>query len=185
MSAAEWFTVLTGLAYVVAIIRRRRIGWIFGGASALVLTVLAVRSRLPMQALLQVSYVVASVHGWRSWSAQSSQPVIHTWHWRGHVLLLAGCVLVSLGLAPMLQGESAFPLLDSLVACVGLGATWLTARTCLESWLYWVVIDALSTYLFAAQQLHGVAVLYAVFTVIAAVGFATWWRGWQAARQPA
>jgi nicotinamide mononucleotide transporter len=182
MSAAEWFTVATGLLYVVAIIRRRRIGWIFGGISALVLAVLAARSRLPMQALLQLSYVVASVYGWRSWSGEASQPVIRVWHWRGHLLLLGGCGLASLALAPLLAGESAFPMLDSLVACVALGATWLTARVYLENWLYWIAVDAVSLFLFSAQQLNGVAVLYGLYTGIAAVGLYTWWKGWRAAR---
>lgn len=185
MSAAEWFAVVTGLLYVLAIIRRLRIGWIFGGVSSLVLAVLAARSRLPMQAALQLFYVAAAVYGWRSWSAQAHQPLVRTWHWRGHALLIGACVLVSLGLAPLLAGESAFPLLDSLVACVGLGATWLTARTYLENWLYWIAIDAVSVYLFLAQELRGIGVLYALFTVIAAAGFATWWRAWRAGRPPA
>lgn len=181
MSVAEWFTVVTGLLYVVAIIRRRRIGWIFGGLSSLVLAVLAARSHLPMQAVLQSSYVVAAVYGWRSWSAEASQPVVRTWHWRGHLLLLGGCVLASLALAPLLGGESAFPLLDSLVACIGLGATWLTARTYLENWLYWIAVDAVSVYLFVAQDLRGVALLYALFTVIAAAGLLAWWKAWRVA----
>lgn len=182
MSIAEWFTVVTGLLYVVAIIRRRRIGWIFGGVSSLVLAVLAARSRLPMQALLQLSYVAAAVYGWRSWSAEERRPEVRTWHWRGHLLLIGGCSLASLGLAPLLADESAFPLLDSLVACIALGATWLTARVYLENWLYWIAVDAVSVYLFTAQQLRGVALLYGLFTLIAAVGFATWWKGWRAAR---
>jgi nicotinamide mononucleotide transporter len=185
MSGAEWFTVATGLLYVVAIIRRQRIGWIFGGISSLVLALLAWRSRLPMQALLQLSYVAAAVYGWRSWSTAQRQPPITTWHWRGHVLLVGGCVLASFALAPLLAGESAFPLVDSLVACIGLAATWMTARVYLENWLYWIAVDAVSVYLFLAQELRGVALLYGLFTVIAAAGFHAWWKGWRAARQAA
>ena len=65
------------------------------------------------------------------------------------------------------------------MACLGLFATWLVARVYLENWLYWILIDALSLYLFIAQGLVVTAMLFAAYLVIATIGFVSWWRNWR------
>jgi nicotinamide mononucleotide transporter len=173
---AEWLAVVMGVIYVLLIMARRRAGWIFGAISSAILMVLAARSRLPMNALLQFSYIVAAVYGWWSWTRAAADKPIGMWHARGHGIALAGCVLLSFGLARLLamDGVSAFPFTDSLVACVGLFATWLLARMYLENWLYWIVVDAVSIYLYFAQGLVVSSFLYVLYLVIAAVGFCHW-----------
>jgi nicotinamide mononucleotide transporter len=172
---AEWLAVALGVVYVLLIIRRNRWGWVAGGISSLIFTVLFARSSLPMQALLQGSYVAGAVYGWWSWAPGSQAQRIAVWTLRGHLLTVAVCVLVSLGLARLLAGESAFPFVDSLVACAGLFATWLVARVYLENWVYWIVIDAVSIYLCAAQGLIVTAGLFAIYLVIASLGLRSWW----------
>jgi nicotinamide mononucleotide transporter len=173
----EWLAFFAGVIYVVLIMQRRRAGWIFGGISAAALMVLFWRSRLPMNALLQFSYVIAAVYGWRSWSrGGGGGQRIGTWHWRGHVIAVAGCLLLSVGLWQLLrvEGYSAFPFTDSLVACMGLFATWLVARVYLENWLYWIVVDTVTIYLCFAQGMIVPLLLYAVYLVIATIGFFHW-----------
>ncbi|HTQ35902.1 MAG TPA: nicotinamide riboside transporter PnuC [Steroidobacteraceae bacterium] len=177
--AWDWIADVTGLIYVVLVMRQRRAGWVFGGVSSLILAVLAWRARLPMQALLQLSYVVASVYGWWRWSAAGGQRPIAVWHWRGHLVALAGCLLLSLPLKHWFAHMSAFPFIDSLVFCAGMFATWLLARMYLENWVYWIVIDAVSIYLFVAQGLVAIAALFVLYLGIAAVGFHDWWKTWR------
>lgn len=178
---SEWAAVALGVVYVLLIMRRNRWGWLAGGISSSILTVLAVRAHLPMQALLQLSYVLAAVYGWWRWVPDSAQQRIGLWHWRGHGLALVASVLVSLGLARLLarEGYSAWPFLDSLVACLGLFATWLLARVYLENWLYWIAIDSLSVYLFAVQGLTVTALLFVFYLAIAVQGFRSWRSDWR------
>lgn len=173
---AEWIAVATGVIYVILIMRQRRLGWVFGGISAAILMVLAARARLPMNALLQASYVIAAVYGWWSWSRNQETAPIAFWHLRGHLIALSLCLLLSLGLAQLLamEGTSAFPFTDSLVACAGLVATWMVARVYIENWLYWIVVDTVSIYLFFSQGLVVASLLYVLFLVIATVGFFNW-----------
>jgi nicotinamide mononucleotide transporter len=180
--AVEWLAVVLGLIYIVLIMRRQRWGWVAGGASSLILTALAARAHLPMQALLQFSYVIAAVYGWVKWAPDAAGQRIGVWHWRGHLLACTASLIASLLLARLLlrEGYSAWPFIDSLVACLGLFATWLVARVYLENWLYWILIDALSLYLFVAQGLVVTAMLFAIYLVIATAGLASWWRSWRA-----
>jgi nicotinamide mononucleotide transporter len=176
-SGAEWLAVSTGVVYILLIMRRNRWGWLAGGISSTILAVLAARARLPMQALLQLSYVAAAVYGWWSWAPQSQPKHVSVWHLRGHILAVLACVVTSLGVAQLLAGEgySAFPFLDSLVACVGLFTTWLVARVYLENWMYWIVIDAISIYMFISQGLVVTASLFVIYLVISMIGLRSWW----------
>jgi nicotinamide mononucleotide transporter len=173
-SAAEWAAVAAGVVYIVLIIRRNRWGWVAGGISSTISVVLFARSSLPMQALLQASYVAGAVYGWWSWAPQSKPQQISVWTLRGHLLTVTGCVVVSLGLAGLLEGESAFPFVDSLVACIGLFTTWQVARFRLENWVYWIVVDAVSIYLCIAQGLLVYACLFAIYLVMSIIGLRSW-----------
>lgn len=173
---AEWLAVAAGVVYILLIMREQRLGWLFGGISAAILMVLSARARLPMNALLQASYVVAAVYGWLAWSKAKEARPIAFWNVRGHALTLLACVLVSVGLAQLLarEGFSAFPFTDSLVACAGLAATWMVARVYIENWLYWIVVDAVSMYLYFTQGLVVSSLLYVLYLGIATVGFFNW-----------
>jgi nicotinamide mononucleotide transporter len=178
----EWMADATGVAYVLLVMRQQRVGWVLGGISSLILTVLAWQSRLPMQALLQFSYVVAAVYGWWSWSRNQGARPIGVWHWRGHVLVVAGSLAASFAVSRLLVGESAFPFTDSLVFCIGMFATWLLARVYLENWTYWIVLDAVSIYLWLAQGSVAIAALFVVYLSLAIAGQVQWWKGWRQAR---
>ncbi len=68
-SPLEATAVALGLAYAVFAVRKSRWCWVTGGLSSAIMIYLAVRARLPMQAALQVYYVVISVYGWWHWTA--------------------------------------------------------------------------------------------------------------------
>jgi nicotinamide mononucleotide transporter len=172
----EWIANATGVTYVLLVMRHRRAGWVFGGISSAILAVLFWQVHLPMQALLQVTYVLAAVYGWRSWSRASGMRPISVWHWRGHMAVSVGAVLASLLLARLLANESAFPFIDSLVFCAGMFATWLLARVHLENWAYWIAIDAASIYLSFQQGLFSIALLYMLYLCLAVAGLVNWWK---------
>jgi nicotinamide mononucleotide transporter len=182
-SAAEWVAVAMGVVYVVLIMRRNRWGWVAGGISSLILAVLASRAHLPMQAVLQFSYVVASVYGWWHWAPDAEQQHIGMWRWQGHAVAVLLSIAASFGLAQLLarEGYSAWPFLDSLVTCLGLFATWLVARVYLENWIYWIFIDAVSVCLFLSQGLVVTALLFCIYLVIASVGLRSWWMSYRRA----
>ncbi len=177
----EWVATALGLAYILLIMRRSRWGWVAGGASSVLLMVLAVQARLPMQAGLQFAYVLMAIYGWSIWGRPAGDRPISLWPWRHHLLAIGACVLLALAAAPLLRASGAadWPFLDPLLAGLGLFASWLTAQTKLENWLYWIGIDAVSLYLFAAQGLSVVALLFLIYLGIAAAGFVSWRRQWR------
>lgn len=187
-SHVEWIATILGIAYVLLILRRKRLGWIAGGLSSGILTVLAWRSRLPMQALLQLSYVLLAGYGWWRWSETGGTPrPVGTWPLSRHIAVIAACVAASLLLAPLLRGSGAsdWPFTDSLIAFFGLFASWLTAQMKLENWLYWIAIDLVSLYLYTVQGHPAIAIMFLVYFVLSVTGFFSWWQQYRiSARKP-
>jgi nicotinamide mononucleotide transporter len=176
---AEVIGVVLGVIYVLLILKRNRLGWIAGGLSSGIYVYLAARGRLPMQSTLQAYYVAMAVYGWISWKPSLQQQEgggIVRWPWRFHLVALPAIAALSLGSAQLLAREThaAWPYLDSLTTWISLLATWMVARMKLENWLYWIVADAITAFLFAAQGYPASTCLFLAYMVIAIFGFREW-----------
>ena len=101
--------------------------------------------------------------------------------WRGHVAGIAGSLLLAAAIARFLAAETQadWPHLDASTTVLSLFASWLTARAKLESWLYWIVVDTVLAWLYAAQGLVFTAFLFVVYLVIAAAGFIEWSKAYR------
>lgn len=182
-SPLEWLALASGLGYALLAVRRDRRAWVFGAVSSALLAWLAAGARLPLQAALQTVYVVMAVYGFRTWTreadaADAGRVRIARWPLSRNLLAIAGVVLGTLAVAPLLAAHSdaAWPLLDAAVTLGSLLATWMTARALIDNWAWWLVVDAASLVLYASQGLVFVALLYLVYFVIAIVGLRDWSR---------
>jgi len=178
-SLPEAVSVVLALAYAVLAIKRNRWCWVTGGLSAAITIYLSLNARLPMQAALQVYYVVISVYGWWHWTREEEirgSLVVTTLPGNRHVVAAVVVVVVSVVTARWLATytHAAWPFLDSLTTWGSLYATWLEARVKLENWLYWLFIDSVMAFLFAAQGLYLLALLSVVYLGVSAVGFMRW-----------
>jgi nicotinamide mononucleotide transporter len=70
--------------------------------------------------------------------------------------------------------DAALPFLDSITTWAAVVATYMVAQKVLENWLYWIVIDAISIYLYIDRELYLTALLFAAYVVIAAYGWYSW-----------
>ena len=173
----EWLAVGLGLLYLLGAVQQRRSCWIAGGISAVIFAHLFHEAELPMQALLQLYYVVVAVHGWWHWGSSEAGTALPVQRWlpvRHAVLLL---LWAAASAATLLLREAPLQLttlLDTVTTWGSLLATWLVARKVLENWLYWIVIDAAAVVLYAHSGLTATAGLYLLYTIIAVVGWFRW-----------
>ena len=181
MSAAEVVSVLLGVVYLVLAVRRSRWCWVAGGISSGLMIWLSAQARLPMQALLNVYYVVVSVYAWWRWTGQEAHtPAVSLLPLRWHIAGVVGVIGASLLTARLLATETqaAWPLLDSLTTWGSLFTTWLVARAKLENWAYWFLIDAVEACLFFEQHLYLVSIMTFATLGVIVVGHRAWWRVW-------
>jgi len=66
------------------------------------------------------------------------------------------------------------PYLDSFTTWASVMTTLMVARKVLENWLYWIVINSLSMYMFIDRELYQTAVMLAVYLGLSVIGYFTW-----------
>lgn len=186
----EWIAALLGIGYVLFITRENLWGWVMAFAGTAIYTVLFWEGQLPMQALLNFYYLLMAVYGFWLWrfspQAQKSEVVISKLTGPMQLKLLAFATLFSLlaGYYLSVTEASVAPYLDAFVAIFSVVNTYLMAQKYLQSWLYWVVIDAFAILLYWQQEYYATVLLMAVYVVLAIMGYREWSRRFaQAAHQ--
>ena len=176
-SIIEWLAVLSSLTYVVLAAKRMLICWWFAFIGSSLFVYLCYVGHLYIESILQLFYVVMAVVGWFSWKLSKADDVeIKTWSFKNHVLniVVSGFVALLLGFIFDQYTLQANPYVDAFTTCYSLSATFMVTRKIMGNWIYWIVIDLVSIYLYAQQDYYLTAVQYGIFTLLAIYGFMAW-----------
>ena len=76
--------------------------------------------------------------------------------------------------------DAALPYMDSSLTAASLAAQWMMTRKYLENWIVWIAVDVAYVPMFIYKRLYPTAALYAVFLVLAAMGWVQWRRSMRA-----
>ena len=182
---ANWIEiigVLISLIYLYFSIKQKILLWPFGILSAIFYIIIYFNFKFYADMGLQVYYFFISIYGWIIWTSSDSRKSNRTdsgirnttkTQW----LLMAVIALVIWGLLFWILKEftdSDIPGWDALTTSASIVATWMLARKLLEHWLLWIVIDLISMVLYIYKGLFPTTVLFAVYTIMAVVGYSTW-----------
>jgi len=129
---------------------------------------------------LQVVYAAISVYGWWHWlhggAGDGVLPVTRTpARLMVTVAVIAALASALLGQLLARATDAALPWMDATLASTSLVAQWMLTRKLLENWLVWIALDICYVGMFIYKQLYQTAGLYAVFLVLAVIGY----RGWR------
>lgn len=163
--------------------------WPFGIVSVLMYGWIFFHARLYADAGLQLFYAGISVYGWWHWltggrgagAPTATLPVTRmprAW-WPALVLVTA---LGAWGVGHLLatQTDAAIPYLDASLTATSIAAQWMLTRKYVENWLLWIAVDVVYVPTYLARALPVTAVLYAVFLVLAVMGWLAWRRALRA-----
>lgn len=187
----EWIAVLTGVLYVILAALRNNLCWIFAIASSGIFIYLCLDGKLYIESVLQAFYIVMAIVGWISWrkndQSESDQMDklldspehrgdVKTWplNYHGFNILISGAVAFLLGFCFDTFTDQANPYMDAFTTVFSLAATYMVVKKVLENWIYWIVIDIVSIFLYHDRGYSLSAVLYFLFTILAIVGFVAW-----------
>lgn len=179
MSYWEAMAVLLGIAYLLLAVRESLWCWYAAFASTALFLYVFWDVSLLMESALQVYYLIMAVYGWRQWSkaTDGEQTLkISSWTWRRHCLAIVSVVLLSLASGFLLNRftDAALPFLDSITTWGSIITTWMVAKKVLENWLYWLVIDAISIFLYLDRGLYLTTLLFVIYLVIVILGYRKW-----------
>lgn len=179
MSLWEMAAVVLALAYLLLAMKEKISCWYAAFASTTIYLFLFWDVSLLMESALQVFYLLMAVYGWWQWRNQTDKQQslqIHRWPLRTHLLVFAAVGTLTLVFGYLLQSttNAALPYLDSFTTWGAVITTWMVTRKVLENWLYWIVVDGVSIYLYLDRGLYLTALLFVLYVVIVIVGFSQW-----------
>ena len=134
-------------------------------------------SKLYSEAILYVYYVATGIIGWVNWKNAEGDLKIVRKSVTTHLSFIGIGILFS-GLFYLLVSnvftDAARPLVDSFTTVFSFMATWITIKRWLSNWIYWIVIDAVTTVLYIDRGLDIYAGLMVVYTFLAAYAYWEW-----------
>jgi nicotinamide mononucleotide transporter len=187
LSAIEAAGVLFSVLYLVLAIRESLWCWPAAFLSSALSVAVMLGARLYSEAGLNVFYAAMAVYGWYQWRyggrrQGTADLPIRVWPLAAHALAIGGSVVLSAALGWFMSENTAaaFPYLDAFVTISSVVTTYMVARKVLENWLYWIVVDSLSLYLYLERGLYLYVGLFALYLVLVVVGLVRWHRDWRA-----
>lgn len=184
MSWLELIAVLLGVAYLLLAMKEKILCWYAAFVSTALSIYIFWNVELLMESALQVYYLVMAVYGWYQWkygADNSDQLPISTWSLPAHSAAIGGVLACSLlsGYLLSQNSQAAWPYLDSFTTWGSIVTTYMVAKKVLENWIYWLVIDSLSIFLYFDRELYLYALLFMVYIVIVIFGLIAWTRHYQ------
>jgi nicotinamide mononucleotide transporter len=178
-SPVELVAVAFGLVSVYLSAREHIVSWPTAIVNVAIFFFLFWKAKLYADAVLQLIYLVLSAYGWYEWlygGAQHSRLQV-TRATRTNWMVLTPIFLVGgVGLGALLARftDSPMPYFDALLTSASLVAQWMMTRKLLENWVLWILADIVYVPVFIARGLPFTALQYAVFLVLAFIGYVGW-----------
>lgn len=188
----EYFGVLTGLLYLLLEIRQHRAMWVVGFLTSLVYVFVFFFSKIYADMGLNIYYVAISIYGFWQWSRQNkkrlaavipdqaSRPNEKILYRNLTLPLFTGILFAIAAIYALLYyllhdfTDSPIPAGDAFTTAVGIVATWMLARRIIEHWIFWIIVNCVSVYLYYLRGLYPTMFLYICYALLAAVGLYTW-----------
>lgn len=183
MLPIEATAVVLSLVYVFLAAKRNIWCWPVGFVACSIYVYLCWKGQLYVETILQSYYVLMAVYGWITWSTHPDnlERPIQVLTLQQHIKLIigGGVTAACVGYIFINYTNAAIPYLDSFTTIFSFIATWMVARKILENWLYWIVIDFASIFLYASREYYLSSALYLAYTVIAIWGYLAWKKTYQ------
>lgn len=179
MLLLEWVAAILSAVSVYLSARENIWSWPLAIVSVTMYGFVFVDAGLYSDAGLQVFFCVISIYGWYEWlHGGPRHGRLHVSRATPRVWLLAGLFglafwLLLGSLTSRLQGVS-LPFLDAGLTTVSVIAQIMMTRKILENWLLWILVDLVYVPMYVYKNLYPTAGLYAVFLVLAVLGFVQW-----------
>lgn len=189
----ELTAVFLSIAYIVLAANNNKWCWPAAFFSTLIFAAIFYDVQLLMDSALQLYYLVMAVYGWWCWRQGKKyddtnirmEPTDLEISSRSFGFHLQSGIILTLvsfvwGWFMANYTEASFPYLDTFTTVFAVFATYLVTQRVLENWIYWIVIDFVSIYLYISKGLIPTAVLFGLFVVIAFWGYFKWLKMFKA-----
>jgi nicotinamide mononucleotide transporter len=181
MTSWEMVAVLLSVTYLLLAIKQSLWCWVAAFVSTLIYTILFFDASLLMDSALNLFYLVMAIYGWYSWKYgnginKDEELEITTYGLAKNLKVIGTLIIVSLILGYIMANytRADFAYLDTFTTVFAVFTTYTLTKKVLENWLYWIVIDSVSIYIYINKGFYLTAVLFAFYTVLAFIAYNNW-----------
>ncbi|NQX91639.1 MAG: nicotinamide mononucleotide transporter [Flavobacteriales bacterium] len=162
----EIISVVFSLLYTVLYIDQSPWAFLFGALGAAGFVYLCFQKKIYAESALQLFYVGMAIYGYLNLGAEWGET---HWSWSAHAYWIVAGVIVTIGLGTFLKRNtgSKATYLDAFTTVFAVIATVLMMEFVVENWLYWIVINAVSSVLYFRRKLYFGSVLFAIYMILA------------------
>jgi len=178
----ELSAVVTGLLYVVLLMRENIWCWLFGIISSALSIWLFWHAKLFAESFLYLYYVLMGIYGWYHWSKHltKSEEIEISEYKTPRIFLFIIAGIIGTALLSFLFGkftDAARPIVDSATTIFAFLATYLQTQKILSNWLFWIVINTVSVWLYYDRGLNWYAGLMGIYLILSVLGYIDWqWK---------
>lgn len=177
----ELFGLIFGLLYILLSIKQNIWCWPAGFITSALYVYVFFESKFYADMGLQVYYVFVSIYGWYNWmfgakSNKQDDLKISKTNYRLALYLLLATIVFFIIIAYILINytDSEVPYWDAFTTAASFVATWMLAKKIIEHWIIWIIVDLVSLGLYIYKGLYPTVILFAVYSVLAILGFIEW-----------
>ena len=185
----EWKLILQvigvalGLLYLYLEYKANIWLWVVGIIMPIVHGSLYFKSGLYADCAMQVYYILAGLYGLAVWARGNSAQKSKDKSTRiGSTPAKAWCAIIILYVALHFAiyfilikfTDSTVPFWDAMTTALCIVAYWMLSRKFVEQWLIWLAVDVITVGLYIYKDIPLTAGLYALYCVLAIVGYKRW-----------
>ena len=177
-SIIESIAVFFSILYVILAAKENILCWWAAAISVILYIYICFSAQLYAETGLQIFYLFIAFYGHYNWNKKDQSLQISEWSISKHLfILIAGAIFTFLiGFYFTTYTNAKMPIIDSFTTVFAVLATYMVVKKILGNWLYWIVIDAVSVYLYFSRDLHLTSLLFMVYTIIAIFGYFSWMK---------
>ena len=194
MSYIEFTGVVFGLVAVWLSAKAHILSWPIGIINVILAGILYYQVQLYPDMFLQSFFFVTNIIGWWRWAnpkpgEEDKKHQLKVSYMKRNQLILTAVIAIAgtflLGqfasnlhnwLPGIFSQPSAYPYVDSFITVMSVVTTFYMIEKKIESWIIWIIVDIIATFLYYIKGVKFYSLEYLIFTVIAAYGLIHWMR---------
>lgn len=181
-----WLDITTtalGLAYIILEYRASLWLWVVGFLMQSLGIVLYYQKGLYADCGMEFYYLAVTIYGFFAWQFgkkggrqhDRQLPITH-FPRRAVAIWVVATVVIWAAIYYILayHTDSRVPIADSFTTALSIVGIWALARKYVEQWLIWIAVDVVTCCLYYYKDIPFKASLYALYVIIAIMGYRKW-----------
>lgn len=173
--------VVLNLAFLFFLLKEKKICWLFGILGSLVSIYLFYITKLYSECILFIYYVIMGFYGFYLWNRTNDDEgvlKISKWSFSSHIRIIILGLLLSglLGYYFDNYSDAKKSYLDAFTTIFSFLATYLEAKKILSTWIFWIILNGLSIYLYFTRGLNIYSILAVIYFAASFYGYFEWKR---------